>query len=156
LPTKAHFSSNGTSRVWGGKSHEFVVDVLGVLAGDHGQAHHGILVDPHEATGLADATILVKMVQYGHGLVFGKFATVQRGPLAFGEAVLARAAGQDAGGLVGSVAEANPEVIQAPAAVVGALGVLAAEGFQVVHSSFNRPRGRKKWPRSCRYPIKQL
>src|SRR5580658_10777494 len=45
LPTKDHFSSNCTSRVLGGKSHEFIVDSLGVLAGDYRQANHGILVD---------------------------------------------------------------------------------------------------------------
>src|SRR6266567_8902276 len=56
LPTKDHFSSNCTSRVFGGKSHDLVVDVLGVLAGDRGEAHRRVLVDADEAAGLADAT----------------------------------------------------------------------------------------------------
>src|SRR5437899_7020131 len=43
LATKDHFSSNCTSRVRGGKSHDFVVDLLSVLAGDHRQTHHRVL-----------------------------------------------------------------------------------------------------------------
>jgi hypothetical protein len=141
LPTNAHFSSNWTSLVWGGKSHEFVVDLLGVLAGDHGQANHGILVDPHEATGLSDPTILLEMVQDSHRLVVGEFAAVQSGPLAFGETVLASAARQDTGGFGGPIAETDPQVVQVPAAIISAGRVLAAEVFQVVHSSWGLPRG---------------
>ena len=38
LATKAHFSSNWTSRVRGGKSDHLVVEVAGVLPGDSAQA----------------------------------------------------------------------------------------------------------------------
>src|ERR1700690_2054410 len=44
LPTKDHFSSNWTSRVLGGKSHDFVVDIVGVLTSHQGQADDRILV----------------------------------------------------------------------------------------------------------------
>jgi hypothetical protein len=44
---------------------------MGVLAGDHGQAHDRILVHANEATGLADATILLEVLQHGHGLGLG-------------------------------------------------------------------------------------
>src|SRR6266542_6736598 len=46
LATNDHFSSNCTSRVFGGKSHALVVDVLGVAAGYQGQPHHRVLVHP--------------------------------------------------------------------------------------------------------------
>ncbi len=49
----------------------FVVEFVGVLAGHHGQADDRILVDPDQATGLPDSTILLKMVQHGHGLLRG-------------------------------------------------------------------------------------
>jgi hypothetical protein len=144
LPTKAHFSSNGTSLVWGGKSHEFVVDLLSVAAGDHGQSNHRILVHSDQATGLSDATILLKMLQDGDGLVLGKFAAIEGGALAFGEALLTGPTGEDPGGFVGSVTETNPQVVQASETVVPAVWVLTAEGFQVVHSSWGLPGGERK------------
>src|SRR4051812_8535803 len=133
LATKDHFSSNCTSRVRGGKSHDFVVDVLGVLAGHHGQANHGVLVDADQATGLTDPTTLLEVLQDRQGSVVGEFATVQGRALAFREALLASAAGQDAALLVGAVAEADAQIAEAALAVVGTLLVLTAEGFQVVH-----------------------
>jgi len=133
LPTKDHFSSNWASRVCGGKSHEVVVEVLGVLASEYGQPDHGVLVDPDQAAGLADATALLEMLEDGEGFVLGELGAIQRSALAFGEAFLAGATGQDAALLVGPIAEAHPEVVEATAAVVGAVGVLAAEVFQVVH-----------------------
>jgi hypothetical protein len=156
LPTKAHFSSNWTSRVLGGKSHEFVVEFVGVLTGHHGQADDRILVDPDQAAGLPDSTILLKMVQHRHGLLLGESAAVQGGALAFREALLAGPTSQDPGGFTRAVAEADPQVVQAPTAEVLAFGVLAAEGFQLVHSSLGLSSGMKKWPCSWICLIKQL
>src|SRR5579871_2498159 len=156
LPTKAHFSSNGTSFVRGGKSHAFVVDLVGVLAGDHGEANHRILVYPDEAAGLSDPTILLKVLEDGDRLILGKFAAIQRGAFAFGESLLTGPTGQDTSLFLRSVTETNPEVVQAPPTIVMAGGVLAAEGFQVVQRSWPLPRGTKKLPRSWIYPIKQL
>src|SRR3712207_6154672 len=121
LPTKDHFSSNWASRVRGGKSHEFVVELLGVRAGDHGQAGHGILVDADQAAGLAHPTTLLQVLQDREGLVLGKFAAVQRGAFPFREALLAGPAGQDTAVFVGPVAKANPQVVPAAVAVVGAI-----------------------------------
>jgi hypothetical protein len=45
---------------------------------------------------------------------------------------------------VGTIAEADPKVIQAAAAVVGTLRILAAEGFQVVHNGSSRSQARQK------------
>jgi hypothetical protein len=88
LPTKAPFSSNWTSRVWGGKSHEFVVDLAGVLTGHPRQANDRVLVHTQQAAGLADAAIFQKVVQHGHRLVLGQFAAIEGAALAWGEALL--------------------------------------------------------------------
>src|SRR6516162_3001280 len=154
LPTNAHFSSNWTSLVRGGKSHEFVVDLLGVLAGDHGQANHRVLVHPHESAGLADATILLMMLQHRNRSVLGKLAAIQGRALALGEALLTGAAGEDSGGFVGPIAEADPQIVQATTAVVVAGGILAAEGFQVVHRSWGLPHGDEKVASQLDLPYK--
>src|SRR6266542_2226436 len=57
--TNDHFSSNCTSRVWEGKGHEFVVDFLGMVAGNQGQPHHRVFVDPDQAAGLPYSTALL-------------------------------------------------------------------------------------------------
>ena len=113
-------------------------------AGEDGQAYHRVLVDPDQATRLADAAALLEMLEDGEGFLLGEFAAVQRGALAFGESLLAGAAGENPAFLVGSIAEADPQVVEAALAVVGAIGVLAAEGFQVVHevSPRSEPRGK--------------
>jgi hypothetical protein len=124
--------------VRGGKSHAFVVDVLGLLAGDQGQPHDGVLVDADQAAGLANAAALLQMLENGQGFVLGELAVVQSRAFAFREAFLTGAAGEDTAFLVGAVAEAYAEVIQATAAVVGTLRIQTAEGFQVVHSGSSR------------------
>jgi hypothetical protein len=120
------------------------VDILGVLAGDDGQAYHGVLVDTDQAAGLADTATLLQVLQDGEGLVRGELAAVQRGALTLGEAFLAGAAGQDAKCFVGPHAEADAQVVAAALAVVGALGVLAAEGLQVIHGVTNQSPVRRK------------
>jgi hypothetical protein len=89
----------------------------------------------YQAAGLVDAAIFQKVVQHGHRLVLGQFAAIEGAALAFAEALLARPASQDTGGFADPIAEADAQVVETAASVVGALGVLAAEGFQVVHSS---------------------
>jgi hypothetical protein len=63
LATKDHFSSNWTSRVRGGKSDQLVVEVAGVLAGEHAQAADGASVHLAEPTGLAHAAALGDVLQ---------------------------------------------------------------------------------------------
>jgi hypothetical protein len=63
LPTKDHFSSNWASRVRGGKSHDFVVDVRGVVSGQPAETHYRVAVHLYEPPGLADATPLVQVFQ---------------------------------------------------------------------------------------------
>src|SRR5579884_1198231 len=131
LPTKAHFSSNRTSRVRGGKSHQFVVERPGVLAGQEAVADDGVLVDADEAAGLADPAALGDMGKDGDDLVLRKSAVEQGCALAFGEAFLTGATGQHAA-LVRAVAEADTEVAQTPLAVVGAVRILTAEAGQIL------------------------
>src|SRR5579862_974509 len=131
LPTKAHFSSNWTSRVRGGNGYQFVVQSAGVLAGQEAVADDGVLVDADQAAGLADAAPLGDVVQDGDDLVLRESGVEQGRPLAFGEAGLAGAAGEHAA-LLRAVAEADAEVAPSPLAVVGAVGVLTAEAGQVL------------------------
>jgi len=120
------------------------VDLVGVLAGDQGQSHHGVLVDSDQATGLPHPTTLLQMLEHGQGFVIGEFAAVQGRAFALREAFLTGAAGEDTAFLVGAVVEADAEVVQSAAAVVRALRILAAEGFQVVHGGSSRSKLRGK------------
>jgi hypothetical protein len=54
------------------------------------------------------------------------------------EASLAGPAGQDAAFLVGSLAEANTQIVAVALTEVGAVGVQAAEDFQVVPEVFRQ------------------
>ena len=51
LTTNDHFSSNWTSRVLGGKRHQLVVELAGVVAGQPGVADHGVAVHLHQPRG---------------------------------------------------------------------------------------------------------
>jgi len=124
--------------VLGGNAHEFVVEFLGVLAGADGQAYHRVLIHSDQASGLTDAATLLQVRKDREGFVLGEFGPIQGRAFALGEAFLAVPTGQHAALLVGAVAEADTQVTQAAPAVVGALGVLAAEIVQVVHGASRR------------------
>jgi hypothetical protein len=131
LPTKAHFSSNWTSRVRGGNGYQFVVESAGVFAGQQAVTDNGVLVDADQTAGLADAAPLGDVVQDRDDLAVRQSGVEQGRTLAFGEASLAGAAGEQAATLR-AVAEADAEVSQTPLAVVGARRVLAAEASEVI------------------------
>jgi hypothetical protein len=114
------------------------VDFLGLLAGDQGEAYDRVFVDPDQAAGLTHAAALLQMLENGESCLLSKLAMVQGGALAFGEAFLASATGQDTAFFLGSVAEADAEIVEAAAAIVGAPRVLAAEGFQDIHRGPSR------------------
>ena len=126
MPTNAHFSPNWTSRVAGGKGHEFVVELLGVVAGEQGVAADGVLVDAGEPAGLADADALGEVAEDVEDLAGGQSGVEQGGALALREACLAGAAVAQAE-LLRPVVAADGEVAATALAVVGAIGVLAAE-----------------------------
>jgi hypothetical protein len=117
------------------------VDLLGVLASDHGQAYHGVLVDTDEAARLPHAATLLEVLEHGQRLVVGQLAAIQGAAFAFAEAVLAGAAGQDTAVLVGAVAEADTQIAETPLTVVNAVRILTAEDFQVVHRGFTLAKG---------------
>jgi hypothetical protein len=119
----------------GGKGHEFVVEFLGVLAGHHGQADHGILVDPYQAAGLTHATTLLQMLEDSQGFVLGQFAAIQGRTFAFREALLTGATGQHPTGIVGAITEAHTQVTLATLTVVRTVRVQAAEVCEVVHGT---------------------
>jgi hypothetical protein len=124
------------------------VEFSGVTTGEDGQPHHRVLVDPDQAARLADAAALLEMPEDGEGFLLGEFAAVQRGTLTLRETLLAGAAGEDPALLVGSIAEADPQVVEAALTVIGAITVLAAEDFQVVHeaSPWSEARGKVDEP----------
>jgi hypothetical protein len=66
-------------------------------------------------------------------LVVGQPGVEQCSALAFGEAFLTGTAGEQTP-LVGTVAEADPQIVETALAVEGASGVLAAEKRQVIHA----------------------
>ena len=136
MVTKDHFSSNWTSCVAGGKSHEFLVGLLGVGAGLEGVANDGVLIDARQASGLPDATTVLEVLEDGNGFVVGQSCAEQGGALALGEAPLAGAAGEHAALLL-AVAEGDAEVALAAQAVVRALGVLTAEEVKVFHEGLS-------------------
>src|SRR4051794_31830424 len=81
LPTKPHFSSNWTSRVAGGKSHEFVMVQLGLVAGEGDVAGDGVPGDPCEATGGADAAALADVVEDRDDLLGRQLGALEGGAL---------------------------------------------------------------------------
>src|SRR5262249_10580988 len=122
LPTKDHFSSSGTSWVVGGKSHAFLVALLGVGAGPSGVADHGIFIDAGQPSGLAQATAVREVLADGQGLLIGEESAEEGAAFVLGEAGLTGATDQQAALLGGAVAETDPEVVPAAQAVVGAAG----------------------------------
>src|SRR5262249_35144353 len=131
LPTTDHFSSTWTSRVEGGKGRPLVVGGLGVATGEQGQSCDGILTDPHQPGGLADAAAVGEVLGDRRDLVVRQLGVEQRGALELGEAGLAGVAVQQP--VIGlAEAAADREVAGAPLAVPRAVAILAAEAVEVV------------------------
>src|SRR5438270_10220541 len=135
LATKAHFSSNWTSRVRGGKSDQLVVQVAGMFAGEFAQAADGAPVHLAEPAGLADSASLGDVLQDRLDLPRRQPRVEQGRPLPLGEAALAGGAAEHAPRLVGAVAARHGQVSGAPLAVLGAAGIQAAEAGEVVHGA---------------------
>jgi hypothetical protein len=132
LATKDHFSSSWTSRVSGGKGHEFVVGVPGVLPGLACQPRHGIAVDADQTFGLADPVALDQVLEDRDGFLRGQAGVEQRGALALGEAGVARLAVEQADMPLLAVAVTDREVAGVASAVERAIGVQATEAREVV------------------------
>jgi hypothetical protein len=133
LATNDQLSSNWASRVLGGKGHEFLVGVVGVLSGQAAVPHHRIAVGPHEPAGLADATPFVQVLQDRDGFLLGQVRAEQGRALALGGATATGAALQDPVLFLGATPAVDAEVVAAAAAVVLAVRVQATEACEVVH-----------------------
>jgi hypothetical protein len=145
LATNAHFSSNWTSRVLGGKRDEFVVDLPRVLAGQPAVAPHGVAIHLAKPPSLADAAALGDVFQDRFDLLGGQLGPEQGSPLALGEAGQAGAAPEHAARLVGAVAAGHGQISRVPLALIGASGIQAAEAPEVIHGAASKresPRGR--------------
>jgi hypothetical protein len=132
LPTNAHFSSNWTSLVAGGKSHDLVVGVLGVRTGQECQPGDGVLADAHQSGGLSGPAAVVEVLQDPQDFVVGKLGVEEGRPLELGEPSLAGLAIQEAVVIL-TVVAADREVAGAAAAVLRTVRVLAAMEGEVVH-----------------------
>jgi hypothetical protein len=110
------------------------MSVVGMLSGDAGQPSDGVGIDADQASGGADATALVEVLEHGEGLLFGEMAVEEGRALALGEAVLARLTVEQSDVVLLAVAGADREVSGVTRAVEGALGVLTAEAREVVHA----------------------
>jgi hypothetical protein len=102
-----------------------------MTTGQQGQSCDGILTDPHQSGGLADAAAVGEVLQDRQHLVVRELGVEQRGALELGEAGLAGVAVQQP---VLGLAEmaADREVTGAPSAVERAVGILAAEAGEVI------------------------
>src|SRR5262245_21886462 len=129
LAMKFHFSSNWTSRLRGGKSHELVVEEFGLVAGPGEVARDGVPGDPREAAGGADAAPLSEVLEDGDGLVGGQLGAFEGGALALGVGPLAGAAVDHADAPVAAAPAAEIDVAVAALAVVRAGGIMAEEVF---------------------------
>jgi hypothetical protein len=110
VATKACFSSNGTSRVRGGKSHELVVSVVGMRSDSAGQSADGVGSDTDEASGGANAAARVEVLKHGQGPRLGEMAVKEGRALALGEAVFAGLAVEQADVVLLAGAGADREI----------------------------------------------
>jgi transposase len=109
------------------------VSVVGVLTDHPRQAADAVAVDADQAFGLSDSTPFAEVLEHGVGLLLGQMGVEQGRALAFGEAVLAGLAVEEPDVVPLAVAGAGGEVSGVATAVEGALGILAAEAFEIVH-----------------------
>ncbi len=151
LATNAHFSSNWTSRVRGGKSDQLVVEVAGVLAGDLAQAADGASVHLAGA-GRSGGRRTSRRCAPGPTRPSWRQAGVEQGrPLPLGESGLAGPAAEHASLLVCAVSTGHGEISGPPLAMLGAVGIQAAEASEVVHGVAPPVRSSKRDP-SCVIP----
>jgi hypothetical protein len=104
--------------------------MLARLAGVSG---HGVAVDPDEPPGLADAATFGDVLQDGRGLLLRQVRMEQRGALAFGEPSATGPAAEEADRVALAIVAADGEVSSAAEAMIGAVGIQAAEARDVIH-----------------------
>jgi hypothetical protein len=119
--------------VFGGKSHEFVVEVAGVIASDSAQAADRATIHLAKSTGLPDAASLGDMFQDRFDLLRRQSRVKEGCPLALGEAKLADTATEHASLLMRAVAAGYGQISGPSLAMLGAVGIEATEAREVIH-----------------------
>src|SRR5687767_1684623 len=114
LPTNAHFSSNWTSLVLGGKGDQLVVEVGRVVARESGVPSDRVGVDAGEPSGLAGADPLGHVSQDGGRGRGGEPGSEQGRALALREPGLAGRALEHPAGLVRPVPRGHAQVPVSP------------------------------------------
>src|SRR4029077_19416156 len=142
LPTNDHFSSNWTSRVLGGKGHEFVVELLGLLTRQQAKADHRVLVHADQPAGLPHPTTVRDVLEQRHDLVLWQAAVEQWRALAFREAGLTGAAAEQAP-LLPAVVPRHRQVAVPAFAMIRTRGILTTKLAQVVHRALRGRVGSK-------------
>jgi hypothetical protein len=109
------------------------MSVVGVIAGQAGQADDSIAVDSHQACRGADATSFLEMAEDRHDCVVGEFGPEEDGPFVLGEGVLAEIAAEEP--ILALLAEAvvDREVSGVALTEGRTLRVGAAEACEVFH-----------------------
>lgn len=111
------------------------MSVVGVCTGHLRQAGDRVPVDVDQTSGLSDAAALGEVLEHGAGLLLREVGVEERRALALGEAVFAGLAVEQSDVMVLAVAGADGEVSDVALAVGGAIGFLATEAREVVHST---------------------
>ena len=107
---------------------------LGVRAGESAITSHGVGGDPAESAGLAETAAFGDMLQDRLNLLVRQASVEERRPLAFGEAVFADPAAEDAFGLVGPMTMRHGEISSPPLAVLRAVVIEATEAGKVIRN----------------------
>ena len=120
--------------VVGGKSYQFVVELLGLFARPDGIADDGVLADADEAGRLANATAIGEMFEKRQDFFGGQAGGEQRSTFEFGEALVTGATVKQAS-LSRAIVAADGEIAEVPLTELRALRVLATEDAEVVHDA---------------------
>ena len=105
-----------------------------MLSNPAGQASDGVGIDADQASGGANATALVEVLEHGEGLLLGEVAVEQGRALALGEATLAGLAVEQPDVVLLAITGADREVAGVPSSVESAIGFLATKAREVVHA----------------------
>jgi hypothetical protein len=129
------------------------MSVVGMIAGQAGQADDGVAMDADQACGGADATPFLEMAEDRHNLVVRELGTEEDGALVLGEGTLAGVAAEESVLALLSEAVVNREVSGVASAEIRTLGIGAAEPREVVHryeASWVKNRNGSEYPRMRR------
>ena len=113
--------------MFGGKGHEFVVDLAGVVARQPAITHHRIPMYADQTAGLADAAALGNVLQYRAKLLLRQCRAKKCRPFTLGKPCLAGSAAKHPTLLVGPIVAAHRKVFAAAFPVVGACRILTTK-----------------------------